>query len=158
MMKREGAETAKRQSTRSTAEAWPVGGRVDVRRRRRFPMRMAEGARPGGCRRTDRRGGKPGQPHRNAWTKLLMRRSNSGSRLRKVSIFRTEWMTVEWCFPPNALPISGREAAVRVLMRYMAIWRGSATVFELFLALSSVIFTPNWSATNFWIISIVMGW
>src|SRR2546426_7028704 len=157
-MEREVAETAKRWPTRSIAKAWPVGGRVDARGRQCFPMRIAEGANPGGCRRADCGGGKPGQPHRNAWTKLLMRRSNSGSRLRKVSIFRTEWMTVEWCLPPKALPISGSEAAVRVLMRYMAIWRGSATVFELFLALSSVIFTPNWSATNFWIISIVMGW
>ena len=59
--------------------------------------------------------------------------------MRKPSILRTEWMTVEWCLPPKALPISGSEAAVRFLMRYMAIWRGSATVFELFLALSSVI-------------------
>ena len=26
--------------------------------------------------------------------------SNSGSRLRMVSILRMEWMTVEWCLPP----------------------------------------------------------
>src|SRR5713226_7769741 len=133
-MKREGAETAKRWPTRSIAEAWPVGGRVDVRGRQCFPMRIAEGANPGGWRRAGRGGGKPGQPHRNAWTKPLMRRSNSGSRLRKVSIFRTEWMTVEWCLPPNALPISGREASVRALVRYMAIWRGTATALALFLA------------------------
>jgi hypothetical protein len=43
-----------------------------------------------------------------------MRRSKSGSRLRSVSILRTEWMTVEWCLPPKAFPISGSEAAVSV--------------------------------------------
>jgi len=66
-------------------------------------------------------GGKGRQSHRKDWTKLLISLSNSGSRLRMVSIFRTEWMTVEWCLPPNPLPISGREALVRALVRYIAI-------------------------------------
>src|SRR5262245_14235534 len=85
--------------------------------------------------------GKAPESHRNACTKLLISLSKSGSRLRMVSILRTEWITVEWCFPPKSLPISGSEALVRVLVRYMAIWRGSATDLELFLALSSVSFT-----------------
>jgi hypothetical protein len=41
----------------------------------------------------------------------------------------------------EALPISGRLASVRVLVRYIAIWRGSATDLELFLAFRSVSFT-----------------
>ena len=42
-------------------------------------------------------------------------------------------MTVEWCLPPKLLPISGSDAVVRALQRYIATWRGSATDFELFL-------------------------
>lgn len=61
------------------------------------------------------------QGHRKAWTKLLMSLSKSESWRRSSLILRTEWMTVEWCFPPKSLPISGREAPVRVLVRYMAI-------------------------------------
>src|SRR5687767_14717077 len=86
-------------------------------------------------------GGKGGQLHRNACTKLLISRSNSGSFLRRPSIFRTEWITVEWCLPPNPLPISGSEASVKVLVRYIAICRGTATDLALLRAFISVSFT-----------------
>jgi len=46
------------------------------------------------------------------------------SALRTCSILSTECMTVVWCLPPNWRPISGREASVRCLARYMAICRG----------------------------------
>ena len=35
-----------------------------------------------------------------------------------------EWMTVVWCLPPKARPISGSEASVSSLTRYMATCRG----------------------------------
>ena len=40
-------------------------------------------------------------------------------------------MTVEWCLPPKLRPISGSDAWVSALHRYIAIWRGIATDFEL---------------------------
>ena len=46
-------------------------------------------------------------------------------------------MTVEWCLPPKLLPISGSDAFVSDLQRYIATWRGSATDFELFLDFNS---------------------
>src|ERR1043166_3109879 len=39
---------------------------------------------------TDRRSGRAAQGQRNAWTRLLMTLSKSGSRLRKPSILRSE--------------------------------------------------------------------
>ena len=57
------------------------------------------------------------EAHRKAWTKLWISLSNSGSCLRMSSILRTEWITVEWCLPPNSLPISGSEAPVRLLVQ-----------------------------------------
>jgi hypothetical protein len=44
---------------------------------------------------------------------------------------------VEWCFPPKLRPISGSDACVSVLQRYIAICRGSAIDFELFFDFSS---------------------
>ena len=46
------------------------------------------------------------------------------SPLRTVSILSTECMTVVWCLPPNCRPISGNDASVRCLARYIAICRG----------------------------------
>ena len=58
------------------------------------------------------------------------------------SIFWIEWMTVEWCLPPNALPISGSEARVSVLHMYIATWRGRAMDLELLRDFSS--FGRSW--------------
>jgi len=55
---------------------------------------------------------------------LLISLFKSLSVLRCSSIFSTECKTVVWCFPPNCRPISGSDASVRCLARYMAIWRG----------------------------------
>ena len=60
------------------------------------------------------------------------------SRFRRSSIFRIEWITVEWCLPPKLRPISGSDACVSDLHRYIAIWRGIATDFELLRDFSSV--------------------
>ena len=49
-------------------------------------------------------------------------------------------MTVEWCFPPKLRPISGKDARVSDLQRYMAIWRGIAIDFELLRDFKSVSF------------------
>ena len=46
-------------------------------------------------------------------------------------------MTVEWCLPPKLRPISGSEARVSALHRYIATWRGIATDFELLRDFSS---------------------
>ncbi len=49
-------------------------------------------------------------------------------------------MTVEWCLPPKLRPISGSEACVSDLHRYMAICRGMATDFELLRDFRSLTF------------------
>jgi hypothetical protein len=55
---------------------------------------------------------------------LLSSLFKSLSLFRLSSIFSTECSTVVWCLPPNWRPISGSEASVRCLARYMAICRG----------------------------------
>src|SRR5688572_33239833 len=65
----------------------------------------------------------------------------SPSRCRRDSIFLMEWMTVEWCLPPKLFPISGSDAFVNALHRYIAIWRGMAIDFELFRDFNSVNFS-----------------
>ena len=50
-------------------------------------------------------------------------------------------MTVEWCLPPKLFPISGSDAFVSDLHRYIAICRGIATDFELFRDFSSPCFS-----------------
>ena len=57
-----------------------------------------------------------------------------------TSILRMEWMTVEWCLPPKLRPISGRDAWVNDLQRYIATWRGIAIDFVLFRDFSSTSF------------------
>src|SRR4030065_1380318 len=64
-------------------------------------------------------------------------------------------MTVVWCFPPNFLPISGREDLVNSLARYMAIWRGKEILGELFFDLSWDVFILNLWQMSFWIFSTV---
>ena len=49
-------------------------------------------------------------------------------------------MTVEWCFPPKLRPISGSDARVSDLQRYIATCRGIATDFELLRDFRSTIF------------------
>src|SRR4051812_41134365 len=66
------------------------------------------------------------KPSRNPLIRLL----KSGSFFRSSSTFRIEWITVEWCFPPKLRPISGKEARVRDLQRYIATCRGMAIDFE----------------------------
>src|SRR5690606_23244546 len=91
-----------------------------------------------------------GKPHlsrgsslyRSDSVRVLRSVLKSPSRCRRSSIFRIEWMTVEWCFPPKLLPISGSEAFVRFLQRYIAICRGMATDFELLRDFSSAGFSP----------------
>jgi hypothetical protein len=65
----------------------------------------------------------PGHPP-NCSVSLFSSLFKSLSALRTVSILSTECMTVVWCLPPNWRPISGSEASVRCLARYMAICRG----------------------------------
>src|ERR1700694_1318123 len=60
----------------------------------------------------------------NCSVSLLSNLFKSLSSLRTPSILSTECKTVVWCLPPNWLPISGREASVRCLARYIAICRG----------------------------------
>ncbi len=50
-------------------------------------------------------------------------------------------MTVEWCLPPKLFPISGSDAFVSDLQRYIATCRGSATDFELLRDFSSLGFS-----------------
>src|SRR6185312_1825724 len=80
------------------------------------------------------------QSHRNPSRKLPIRMLKFTSFLRRSSTFRIEWITVEWCLPPKLRPISGRDACVSDLQRYIAIWRGIATDFELFRDFNSAIF------------------
>ena len=65
------------------------------------------------------------------------------------------WMTVPWSRPPNASPISWRECLVSVRARYIAAWRGIAMLFGLRLLVMSLWRIWKWSATRFWIVSIV---
>jgi len=60
----------------------------------------------------------------NCSVSLLSNLFKSLSFLRTPSILSTECKTVVWCLPPNWRPISGREASVRCLARYIAICRG----------------------------------
>ena len=60
----------------------------------------------------------------NCSVSLLSSLFKSLSSLRTPSILSTECNTVVWCLPPNWRPISGRDASVRCLARYMAICRG----------------------------------
>src|SRR5215203_482615 len=78
---------------------------------------------------------------RNDSMKLLIRVLKSPFDFRRSSILRMEWITVEWCLPPKLLPISGSDALVRFLQRYIAICRGIATDFELFRDFSSPSFS-----------------
>src|SRR4030095_1905327 len=79
----------------------------------------------------------------NCSVSLLMSLFKSLSFLRCSSIFSTECKTVVWCLPPNCRPISGREASVRCLARYIAIWRGYTIARELFLSLISAKGSPH---------------
>ncbi len=87
---------------------------------------------------------------------LLMVRFRSLSWRRCSSILAMECMTVVWCLPPNWRPISGREASVICLARYIAIWRGTTIWRELFFCLSSGTRMPNCSATARWMASMVI--
>src|SRR5437868_12814140 len=63
--------------------------------------------------------GKPRFHPPNCSVSLLSSLFKSLSVLRTCSIFSTECSTVVWCLPPNCRPISGSEASVRCLARYM---------------------------------------
>src|SRR5947199_8095229 len=71
---------------------------------------------------------------------LLRRWFSSSDWAACVAILLTEWMTVEWCLPPNFLPMSGKEDVVIFLQRYIATCRGKATTRELFRAFRSATF------------------
>jgi len=60
----------------------------------------------------------------NCSVSLLSNLFKSLSFLRTPSILSTECKTVVWCLPPNWRPISGRDASVRCLAKYIAICRG----------------------------------
>src|SRR5437867_8277251 len=62
---------------------------------------------------------------------------NSWSRCLRDSILLTECKTVVWCLFPNSRPMRGSERPVNFLQRYMPIWRGTATDFELFFDFNS---------------------
>src|SRR5215471_2236220 len=66
---------------------------------------------------------------------LVSRRCRSLSDCRCCSILAMECMTVVWCLPPNWRPISGNEASVICLARYMATCRGKTMARELLLVL-----------------------
>src|SRR5258705_3745952 len=72
--------------------------------------------------------------------KLLISLLKSVSFLRRSSIFRLEWITVEWCFPPKLAPISASDACVNDLHKYIAICLGMATDLELLRDFNSTIF------------------
>src|SRR5712692_2820484 len=80
------------------------------------------------------------QLYRKPSKKLPIRLLKSLSFFRRSSTFRIEWITVEWCLPPKLRPISGSDACVSDLQRYIAIWRGIATDFELLRDFKSTIF------------------
>src|SRR5205085_5760085 len=80
------------------------------------------------------------QSHRNPSRKLPIRMLKFPSFLRRSSTLRIEWITVEWCLPPKLRPISGSDACVSDLQRYIAIWRGFATDFELLRDFNSTSF------------------
>src|SRR5688572_3425896 len=81
-----------------------------------------------------------GKPYCSDCIRVLTWLLKTASVFRRSSTFRMEWMTVEWCLPPKLLPISGSDALVRFLHRYMATCRGRATDFELFRDFNSPIF------------------
>src|SRR3954465_11702951 len=83
--------------------------------------------------------GKP-RVQRNPSRRFAIRVLKSPSFLRRSSTLRMEWITVEWCLPPKLRPISGSDACVSDLQRYIGIWRGIATDFELLRDFSSAIF------------------
>src|SRR6476620_9178771 len=78
--------------------------------------------------------------YRNPSRKLPINVLKSGFFCRRSSTLRMEWMTVEWCLPPKLRPISGSDACVSDLQRYIAICLGIATDFELFRDLRSTSF------------------
>jgi hypothetical protein len=57
---------------------------------------------------------------RNPSRKFAISMLKFPSFFRSSSTFRIEWMTVEWCFPPKLRPISGSDACVSDLQRYIA--------------------------------------
>src|SRR5207244_2397064 len=63
------------------------------------------------------------------------------------SILSIECITVVWCLPPNWRPISGKEASVKCLVKYIATCRGYTMEREMFLVLISPDRSPNCSAT-----------
>src|SRR6266849_1769751 len=85
----------------------------------------------------------------NESSSLLRVRFRSLSLRRRVSILWIECRTVVWCLPPNCRPISGSDAEVSCLTRYMAIWRGKAMAFELLRIFKSCSRRPNCSPTRF---------
>ena len=62
---------------------------------------------------------------------------------------------MEWCLPPKLRPISGNDAFVSDLQRYIAIWRGIATDLELLRDFSSTQLQLVVVGQNFWICSMV---
>ena len=87
--------------------------------------------------------------------RLFISLLNSGFLRRSFSIFLMLWRTVVWCFPPNFLPISGRETLAISLDRYMATCRGKATLGELFFDFNWESLSLYWCQTSFWIFSTV---
>src|SRR5712692_3442683 len=85
----------------------------------------------------------------NESSSLLRVRFRSLSLRRRVSILWIECRTVVWCLPPNCRPISGNDAEVSCLTKYMAIWRGKAMAFELLRIFRSCSRRPNCSPTRF---------
>src|SRR5688572_30787794 len=81
-----------------------------------------------------------GKRYCNDCIRVLTWLLKTASVFRRSSTFRMEWITVEWCLPPKLFPISGSDALVRFLQRYIATCRGRATDFELFLDFNSTIF------------------
>ena len=91
----------------------------------------------------------------NVFRSLLRTWSRSPSVARCSSILAMAYITVVGCLPPKCRPISGRDASVDCLARYIAICRGTVTVRLVLFCVSSPSKRPNRSATARWIASIV---
>ena len=91
----------------------------------------------------------------NVFRSLLRTWSRSPSVARCSSILPMAYITVVGCLPPKWRPISGRDASVVCLARYIAICRGTVTVRLVLFCVSSPSKRQNRSATACWIPSIV---
>ena len=80
---------------------------------------------------------------------------NNESSILSSSILLTACITVVWSLPPKVLPISGKDFEVSCLDKYIAICLGLATALALLGEDISLSLILKYSATFFWISSMV---